>query len=142
NVVVAGAMLALFLAALEQTIVATALPSIAGDLGDFHLLAWIVTAYLLTSTAATPVLGKLSGLYGRRLVTHLCLAVFVVGSVLCALADSMLLLILARALQGVGGGGLMVMAQTIVADVVTPRERGRYSGYFSAVWAGAALLGP
>lgn len=142
NVVVAGAMLALFLAALEQTIVATALPSIAGDLGDFHLLAWIVTAYLLTSTAATPVLGKLSDLYGRRLVTHLCLAVFVVGSVLCALADSMLLLILARALQGVGGGGLMVMAQTIVADVVTPRERGRYSGYFSAVWAGAALLGP
>ncbi len=142
NAVIWGAMLALFLSALDQTIVATALPSIAADLGDFQLIAWVVTAYLLTSTAATPVLGKLSDLYGRRAIIHLCLAIFLVGSVLCSLSQSMLMLILARALQGVGGGGLITMVQTIVADVVSPRERGRYSGYFSAVWAGSALLGP
>jgi len=142
NTVVWGAMLSLFLSALDQTIVATALPTIAGELGDFQLLAWVVTAYLLTSTAATPVLGKLSDLYGRRAIIHLCLGIFLLGSVLCALAPSMLALILARALQGIGGGGLITMVQTIVADVVSPRERGRYSGYFSAVWAGSALLGP
>jgi EmrB/QacA subfamily drug resistance transporter len=140
--VVLGAMLALFLSALDQTIVATALPTIAGELGDFHLLGWVVTAYLMTSMAATPVLGKLSDLYGRRAIIHLCLAIFLLGSLLCALAPTMLTLILARALQGIGGGGLITMVQTIVADVVSPRERGRYSGYFSAVWAGSALLGP
>ena len=142
STVVLGAMLALFLSALDQTIVATALPTIAGELGDFHLLGWVVTAYLMTSMAATPVLGKLSDLYGRRIIIHLCLAIFLLGSVLCAVAPSMLGLILARALQGIGGGGLITMVQTIVADVVSPRERGRYSGYFSAVWAGSALLGP
>lgn len=142
NTIILGSMLALFLSALDQTIVATALPSIAADLGDFQLIAWVVTAYLLTSTTATPVLGKLSDLYGRRAIIHLCLGIFLVGSVLCALAPSMLVLILARALQGIGGGGMITMVQTIVADVVSPRERGRYSGYFSAVWAGSALLGP
>jgi len=140
--VIWGAMLALFLSALDQTIVATALPAIAADLGDLELIGWVVTAYLLTSTAATPVLGKLSDQLGRRVVVHLCLATFLLGSVLCALAPSMLVLVLARALQGIGGGGLITMSQALVADVVSPRERGRYSGIISGVWAAAAVLGP
>lgn len=140
--IVLGAMMALFLSALDQTIVATAIPSIGADLGDFQLVSWIVTAYLLTSTCATPILGKLSDIYGRRTIMRLCLAVFVIGSVACALSSSMVALIVARAVQGLGGGGLITMAQTIVADVVAPRERGRYGAYFSSVWAGSALLGP
>jgi EmrB/QacA subfamily drug resistance transporter len=140
--VVIGAMLALFLAALDQTVVATALPSIAKDLGGFALISWIVTAYLLTATCVTPLVGKLSDLYGRRVVLRICLGVFILGSVLCALAPSMILLILARAVQGVGGGGLMTMAQTIIGDVVSPRERGRYAGYFSIVWGSSSVLGP
>jgi len=140
--VIWGAMLALFLSALDQTIVATALPAIARDLGDIQLIGWVVTAYLLTSTSATPILGKLSDQLGRRVVTHLCLATFLVGSVLCALAPDMLTLVLARALQGIGGGGLITMSQALVADVVSPRERGRYSGIISGVWAAAAVLGP
>jgi EmrB/QacA subfamily drug resistance transporter len=140
--VIWGAMLALFLSALDQTIVATALPAISRDLGDIQLIGWVVTAYLLTSTSATPILGKLSDQLGRRRVVHICLALFLVGSVLCALAPTMLTLVLARALQGVGGGGLITMSQAIVADVVSPRERGRYSGIISGVWAAAAVLGP
>ncbi len=140
--VILGAMIALFLAALDQTIVATALPSIGGDLGDFHLMAWVVTSYLLTATAATPILGKLSDLYGRRPVMRACIALFLAGSILCALSHSMIFLIAARALQGFGGGGLITMAQTVVADVVSPRERGRYGAYFAGVWAGSSLLGP
>ncbi|HVI89983.1 MAG TPA: MDR family MFS transporter [Dongiaceae bacterium] len=142
RLVVIGAMISLFLAALDQTIVATALPSISGDLGDVHLMSWIVTAYLLTSTAATPILGKMSDLHGRRPVMRGCIIIFLAGSVLCALSKSMLVLILARALQGFGGGGLITIAQTAVADVVAPRERGRYGAYFAGVWAGSALLGP
>ena len=142
RVIVIGAMMALFLAALDQTIVATALPPIANDLGNFTLIAWVVTAYLLTSTCATPIVGKLSDLYGRRLLLRVCLALFVVGSALCALAPAMVPLILARALQGLGGGGLMTMAQAIIADVVSPRERGRYAGYFSIVWGSSSVLGP
>ena len=142
RVIVIGAMLALFLSALDQTIVATALPPIAKELGDFVLISWVVTAYLLTSTCATPIVGKLSDLYGRRVILRVCLVVFVAGSVLCALAPNMLALIAARALQGIGGGGLITMSQTIIADVVSPRERGRYSGYFSIVWGGSSVLGP
>lgn len=142
RLVIIGALLGLFLAALDQTIVATALPAIAADLGNLDLIGWVVTAYLLTSTTATPVLGKLSDIVGRRLVVHLCLALFLLGSVLCALAPSMLLLVIFRALQGIGGGGLIVMAQTVIADVVSPRERGRYAGMISATWAIAAVLGP
>lgn len=142
RVIVIGAMLALFLAALDQTIVATALPPIANDLGDFALISWVVTAYLLTSTCATPIVGKLSDLYGRRRVLRVCLGLFMVGSALCALAPAMVPLILARALQGLGGGGLMTLAQAIIADVVSPRERGRYAGYFSIVWGSSSVLGP
>jgi EmrB/QacA subfamily drug resistance transporter len=142
RIIVAGAMLAMFLSALDQTIVATALPPIARDLGDFALISWVITAYLLTSTCVTPIVGKLSDLYGRRRLLTICLVVFMVGSALCALAPSMVALILARALQGLGGGGLITLAQAIVADVVSPRERGRYAGYFAVVWASSALLGP
>lgn len=142
RVIVIGAMLALFLAALDQTIVATALPPIANDLGDFALISWVVTAYLLTSTCATPIVGKLSDLYGRRQVLRVCLALFMLGSACCALAPAMVPLILARALQGLGGGGLMTLAQATIADVVSPRERGRYAGYFSIVWGGSSVLGP
>lgn len=142
RMVVLGAMISLFLAALDQTIVATALPSISGDLGDVHLMSWVVTAYLLTSTAATPILGKMSDLHGRRPIMRVCIIVFLIGSVLCALSGSMMMLILARALQGFGGGGLITIAQTAVADVVAPRERGKYGAYFAGVWACSALLGP
>jgi EmrB/QacA subfamily drug resistance transporter len=140
--VMVGAMLALFLSALDQTIVATALPSIGGQFGDFELISWVVTAYLLTATCATPILGKLSDLYGRRVVLSICVAIFLGGSVLCALANSMVALIIARGIQGAGGGGLLTLAQAIVADVVPPRERGRYAGYFATVWALSSLLGP
>ncbi len=142
RMVVIGAMLTLFLAALDQTIVATALASIASDLGDVALMSWVVTAYLLTSTCSTPIVGKLSDLKGRRRILSACILVFLAGTILCALAPSMPALIAARALQGVGGGGLMIIAQAIVADVVSPRERGRYGAYFSMVWAGSSLLGP
>src|SRR5258707_1740126 len=135
-------MRAMFLSALDQPIVAIALPPIARDLGDFELISWVIPAYLLTSTCVTPIVGKLSDLYGRRRLLIICLVVFMVGSALCALAPSMLALILARGLQGLGGGGLITLAQAIVADVVSPRERGRYAGYFAAVWASSALLGP
>jgi len=142
RVIVIGALLALFLSALDQTIVATALPPIAADLGGFTLISWIVTAYLLTSTCVTPIVGKLSDLYGRRPVLNASLLLFILGSVLCALATSMPMLIVFRALQGLGGGGLLTVGQTIIADVVSPRERGRYAGYFAIVWGSASVLGP
>ncbi|HMZ10060.1 MAG TPA: MFS transporter, partial [Plasticicumulans sp.] len=140
--VVLGSVLALFLAALDQSIVATALPAIAAELGRVELMSWVVTAYLLASTCATPVLGKASDVLGRRRVLAGCLIVFLGGSVLCSLATSMPMLIAARALQGLGGGGLITLAQATVADVVPPRERGRYVAYFASVWACAGLLGP
>ncbi|MBM3533980.1 MAG: MFS transporter [Alphaproteobacteria bacterium] len=139
---IAGAMTMMFLAALETTIVSTALPTIAADLGDVHLLSWVVTSYLLTSTCSTPIAGKLGDLYGRRRMLHVALAVFLVASVLCALSTTMLELALARALQGAGGGALITSAQTAVADVVAPRERGRYSVYLSIVWGASSLIGP
>jgi EmrB/QacA subfamily drug resistance transporter len=142
RLIVIGAMLALFLSALDQTVVATALPPIARDLGNFELISWVITTYLLTSTCVTPIVGKLSDLYGRRKMLNGCLALFMTGSALCALAPSMVPLILARALQGLGGGGLITMGQTIIADVVSPRERGRYAGYFAMVWGSASVLGP
>lgn len=140
--VMVGAMLALFLSALDQTIVVTALPSIGGQFGNFELISWVVTAYLLTATCATPILGKLSDLYGRRVVLSICVAIFLGGSIICALSSSMVGLIIARGIQGAGGGGLLTLAQAIVADVVPPRERGRYAGYFATVWALSSLLGP
>ena len=142
RVIVLGIMLTMFLGALDQTIVATALPTIGRHFGSLDDLSWVVTAYLLTGTASTPLYGKLSDIYGRRGVLLTAIGIFVAGSVACALAPSMTALVLARALQGLGGGGLMALAQTIIADIVSPRERGRYQGYIGAVFALSSVGGP
>ena len=140
--VVWGALLAMALSALDQTIIATAMPAIARELGHVSLLSWVVSAYLLTSTCVTPIVGKISDLYGRRQILIVALGVFMLGSALCALSTGMVELILARALQGVGGGSLITLGQAVIGDVVSPRERARYSGYFSVVFASASVLGP
>ena len=126
--IVLGIMLAMFLGALDQTIVATALPTIGRHFSNLGDLAWVVTAYLLTATAVTPLYGKLSDIHGRRVMMLIAIVIFVAGSLICALAPSMTALVLGRAVQGLGGGGLMALAQTIIADIVSPRERGRYQG--------------
>lgn len=140
--IIIGVMLAMFLAALDQTIVATALPTIGRLLGDFENLPWVVTTYLLTSTAVTPLYGKISDIVGRRVTLLVAIGIFMLGSILCALAPTMLALILARALQGLGGGGLISLAQTIIADIVSPKERPRYQGYFASVFATSSIAGP
>jgi EmrB/QacA subfamily drug resistance transporter len=140
--IVIGIMLTMFLGALDQTIVATALPTIGRRFNNLNDLSWVVTAYLLTGTASTPLYGKLSDIYGRRGVMLTAIGIFIAGSVACAMATSMTGLILARALQGLGGGGLMALAQTIIADIITPRERGRYQGYIGAVFAVSSVGGP
>ncbi len=134
--------LALLLAALDQTIVSTALPAMAGDLGGLAHLSWVVTSYLLTSTVVGPLYGKFGDLHGRKVVLQVAIAVFLAGSVLCAIAGNMLQLILFRAVQGVGGGGLMVVTIAVIADVIAPRERGRYQGFFGVVFAFATVVGP
>src|SRR6266403_122435 len=135
-------MLTMFLAALDQTIVATALPTIGRQFHDVSNLSWVITAYLLASTAVAPVFGTLSDIYGRRAMIILAMSLFVAGSVLCALAPNMPVLILARGLQGLGGGGILPIVQTVISDVVTPRERGQYQAYFSGVWVAAGVGGP
>jgi EmrB/QacA subfamily drug resistance transporter len=135
-------MLTMFLAALDQTIVATALPTIGRQFQDVSNLSWVITAYLLASTAVAPVFGTLSDIYGRRAMIIAALSLFVAGSILCALAPNMPVLILARGLQGLGGGGIMPIVQTVISDVVTPRERGQYQAYFSGVWVAAGISGP
>jgi EmrB/QacA subfamily drug resistance transporter len=137
-----GILLAMLLAAMDQTIVATALPTIGNELGDVEHLPWVVTAYLLSGTAATPIYGKLSDIVGRRLMLLVGVAIFVAASVLSALAPGMWVLILARFLQGLGGGGLIALAQTIVGDIVAPRERMRYQAYFAAVFVTSSFIGP
>jgi EmrB/QacA subfamily drug resistance transporter len=137
-----GVMLAMFLAALDQTIVATALPTIGGELHDLEHLPWIVTAYLLSSTAVTPLYGKFADIYGRRASLLVAIIVFIVGSAACALAPSMLVLIVGRFVQGLGGGGLIALGQTIVADMIPPRERMKYQAYFASVFITASVLGP
>ncbi len=140
--IVIGIMLAMFLGALDQTIVATALPTIGRHFQDLGDLSWVVTAYLLTGTAVTPLYGKLSDIHGRRVMMLTAIGLFVLGSLACALAPSMTALVFARALQGLGGGGLMALSQTIIADIVSPRERGRYQGYIGAVFALSSVGGP
>lgn len=140
--VMVGLLLGMLLAALDQTIVATALPTIAGDLHGLSHLSWVVTAYILTSTISTPLWGKMGDLYGRKTFFQAAIVIFLIGSALSGISHSMLQLILFRALQGIGGGGLMVGAQTIIADVVSPRERGRYQGIFGAVFGVTSVVGP
>ncbi|WP_328365478.1 MFS transporter [Streptomyces sp. NBC_00445] len=135
-------LLGMLLAALDQTIVSTALPTIVSDLGGMDHLSWVVTAYLLASTAATPLWGKLGDQYGRKRLFQIAIVIFLIGSALCGMAQSMFGLIAFRALQGVGGGGLMVLSMAIVGDLVPPRERGRYQGLFGAVFGATSVLGP
>ncbi|WP_293810730.1 MDR family MFS transporter [uncultured Bosea sp.] len=140
--VLIGVMLAMFLAALDQTIVATALPTMGRELNDVTHLSWIVTIYLLASTAVTPLYGKLADIHGRRVTLLAGIIVFMIGSIACALAPSLWLLVIARFVQGLGGGGLIALAQTIVGDMVPPKERGRYQVYFASVFMSSSLLGP
>ena len=141
-VIYSGLLAGMLLAALDQTIVSTALPTIVGELGGLDQLSWVVTSYLLTSTAAVPLYGKISDLYGRRIVFQAAIVIFLVGSILSGLAQGMLQLIVFRGIQGAGAGGLMAMAMAIIGDVVSPRERGKYTGYMGAVFALASVGGP
>ncbi|WP_433222038.1 MDR family MFS transporter [Microtetraspora malaysiensis] len=138
----AGLMLAMLLAALDQMIVATALPMIAQELGGLDQLSWVVTSYLLASTAGTPLYGKLSDLYGRKQIFQGAIVIFLIGSILCGLAQNMAQLIVFRGVQGLGGGGLMALAMAVIADVVPPRDRGRYQGLFGGVFGLASVAGP
>jgi EmrB/QacA subfamily drug resistance transporter len=141
-VIFSGLMLGMVLAALDQTIVATALPTIVGDLGGVNHLSWVITAYLLATTISTPICGKLGDLFGRKRLFQVTIVIFLFGSTFCGVATSMPMLIAFRAVQGVGAGGLIVVGQAIIADVVSPRERGRYQGLFGAVFGGASVAGP
>ncbi len=142
RLVFVGVMLGMFLAALDQTIVSTALPTIVGDLGGANHLSWVVTAYMLAATATTPLWGKLGDLFGRKYVFMVSIVIFLVGSVLCGQSRNMEELIIFRAVQGLGGGGLMVLAMAVIADVVPPRDRGRYQGIIGAVFGVSSVVGP
>src|SRR4051812_21694688 len=141
-VVFSGLLLAMLLAALDQTIVATALPTIVGELGGLERLSWVVTSYLLAQTVVTPLYGKIGDLYGRKGVLQGAVVLFLIGSALCGLSRSMMQLIALRVVQGLGGGGLMVTAMAVVGDIIPPRDRGRYQGIFGAVFGVASVAGP
>jgi EmrB/QacA subfamily drug resistance transporter len=141
-VVMSGLLMGMLLAALDQTIVATALPAIVSDLGGLQHIAWVTTAYLLTATVSTPLYGKLGDLYGRKHLFQVAIIIFLIGSMLSGLSQTMGQLIVFRGIQGLGAGGLMVLAMAIVADVIPPRDRGRYQGLFGAVFGAASVAGP
>jgi EmrB/QacA subfamily drug resistance transporter len=140
--ILVGLLMGMFLAALDQTVVSTAIRTIADDLDGYDLQAWATTAFLITSTIATPLYGKLSDIYGRRPFYLFAIAVFIIGSALCAFAQSMYELAAFRAIQGIGAGGLMSLALAIIADIVPPRQRSKYQGYFMAVFGTSSVLGP
>lgn len=142
RLILTGLMVAMFLAALDQTILGTALPRIAADLGSGNEISWVISAYLLAATITTPIHGKLSDLYGRKLLLQSAIVIFAGASLACALAQTLPQLVTARLIQGIGGGGLMTMAITVIADIVSPRERGRYQAYNATAWAVASLAGP
>lgn len=135
-------LLVMLLSALDQTIVSTALPTIVGELGGLDKLSWVVTAYILTSTIVVPLYGKFGDLFGRKRVLQIAIVLFLLGSALCGVAQNMTQLVLMRALQGLGGGGLMVISMAAVADVIPPAERGRYQGLFGGVFGLATVIGP
>jgi EmrB/QacA subfamily drug resistance transporter len=137
-----GLMLGMFLSALNQTIVATALPTIGRDFGDFENLSWVIIAYLLSSTVVSPLYGKLSDIHGRRAMMLVAIGLFIAGSVVSAAAPTMAALIAGRTLQGIGGGGIVPLTQTTIADMITPRERGRYQAYMGTSWIVAGVAGP
>ncbi len=141
-VIFSGLMLALLISSLDQTIVSTALPTIVSDLGGLSQLSWVITGYLLTSTVSTPLWGKLGDLYGRKRLFQASIVLFLAGSALCGISQNMAELILFRAVQGLGAGGLFVLTQAIIADVVPPRQRGRYQGLFGAVFDVSSVAGP
>ncbi len=141
-IILSGLMTGMLLAALDQTIVSTALKSIVEDFNGLNHYTWVVTAYLLTSTASTPLYGKISDLYGRRIVFQFAIITFLIGSFLAGASQNMTQLIATRALQGLGAGGLMALTFVIIGDIVPPRERGRYQGYFGAVWGLSSVAGP
>src|ERR1700680_3986012 len=140
--IIGALMLGMLLAALDQTIVSTALPTIVGDLKGGSHIAWVITAYLLATTVSTPLWGKLGDQYGRKVFFQAAIVIFLAGSILAGFSQSMVELIAFRAVQGLGSGGLMVGAQAIVGDIVSPRERGRYVGLFGAVFGFASVVGP
>ncbi len=142
RLVIGSVAVLLLLASLDQTIISTALPTIVADLGGLDHLSWVVTAYILASTISAPIYGKLGDLYGRRNMVFLSVALFLLGSTFCGMAGSMEALIAARALQGIGGGGLFVLALSVIGDVIPPKERGRVQGVFAAVFSLSSVLGP
>jgi len=142
RVTMIGILTAMLLAALDQSIVTPAMPTIGGDLGDPQYLPWIVTSYLLTATAVAPLYGKISDIYGRRVTVYAALGLFLLGSVAAALSPNIYVLIAARAVQGLGGGGLFALSQILIGDMLPPIERGRYAAWISGMWAVAAIAGP
>jgi EmrB/QacA subfamily drug resistance transporter len=141
-VVMSALMLSMLLAALDQTIVSTALPKIAVDLDGLNKISWVATSYLLASAVVTPIYGKLGDMFGRKKIFLTSIVIFLIGSALCGLSQNMDQLVFFRAIQGLGGGGLMALVLAIIGDVVSPRQRGRYQGYFGAVFAVSSVAGP
>ena len=135
-------MLAIFLGALDQTIVAVSMPAISAQFHDVNLLAWVISGYMVAMTVAVPIYGKLGDLYGRRPMMLIGMGVFTLASLFCGMAQSMEQLVLARILQGIGAGGMISVSQAIIGDIIPPRERGRYQGYFSSMYAVASVAGP